>query len=101
MIPQVKQIAENVLDNSISDTSITHFNNDTLPTSFNESMLAFNLRNSNLHAKMKYCGQPISINLLMDSEDFISQLLDNEVIRLLNCLKEVNQILDDFRKGIE
>lgn len=96
-ILQAKQIAENVWD-----TSITHFNNDSLPTSFNHSsMLAFNLTNSNLLAKMKYCGQPISHDdLLIDSGNFIAQLLDDEMIRLLNCLKEVNQMLDDLRNGI-
>lgn len=95
-ILQAKQIAENVWD-----TSITHFNNDSLSPSFNETtMLAFNLTNSNLLAKMKYCGQPISLDLLIDSGNFIAQLLYDEMDRLLNCMKEVNQLLDDLKNGI-
>lgn len=94
-ILQAKQIAENVWD-----PSITPFNNDSLPTSFGDSMLAFNLTNSNLLGKMKYCGKPISLNLLIDSGDLIAQLLDDEMIRLLNCLKEVNELLDDLKNGI-
>lgn len=95
-ILQAKQIAENVWD-----TSITHFNNHSLSPSFNETtMLAFNLTNSNLLAKMKYCGQPISLDLLIDSGNFIAQLLYDEMDRLLNCMKEVNQLLDDLKNGI-
>lgn len=97
-ILHAKQMAENVWDTE--DTSITHFNNDSLPTTFGDSMLAFNLTNSNLLAKMKYCGQPISLNVLIDSDDVIAQLLNDEMVRLLNCLKEVNQLLDDLRNGI-
>lgn len=95
-ILHAKQIAENVWD-----TSVTHFNNDSLPiASFSDSMLAFNLTNSNLLGKMKYCGQPISLDLLIDSGDIIAQLLDDEMIRLTNCMKEVNQLLGDLRNGI-
>lgn len=94
-ILQAKQIAENVWD-----TSITHFNNDSLPTSTDGSMLAFNLTNSNLLAKMKYCGQSIALNLLIDSGDLIAQLLDDEMNRLLNCMKEVQELLNDLKNEI-
>lgn len=95
-ILHAKQIAENMWD-----TSITPFNNDSLSTSFNDStMLAFNQTNSNLLAKVKYCGQPISFNLLIDSRNFVGQLLEDEMIQLLNCLKELNQLLDDLKNGI-
>ncbi|KAJ6644001.1 hypothetical protein Bhyg_08966 [Pseudolycoriella hygida] len=88
-ILQAKQTAQNMWH-----TSITHFSNDSLHNSLNDSMLAFNQTNSKLLAKMKFCGQPLSHELLIDSEDFIIQLLNEEMMKLLYCFKEVNELLN-------
>lgn len=90
-ILQAKQTAENMWG-----SSITHFNNDSLPTTYNGSMPAFNQINSNLLAKMKYCGHPIH-PILIDSVNFVGQLLDDEMVRLSNCLTELNRLLNDLR----
>lgn len=89
-ILHANQIAENMLE-----SSITRFNNDSLPTTFNDSMPTFNQINSNLLAKMKYCGHPIH-PILIDSGNFVGQLLDDEMVRLLNCLTELNRLLNDL-----